>query len=149
MGNIDNITIERIALMHPNLRVQLEADYKECCLLLPPNKLLRFAQTLRTFKEQSDLYAIGRTVKGRKVTNAKAGKSYHNYGLAFDIVILIDKNNDGIFEEASYDVDTDWMKVIDFFKRKGWKWGGNFKSFKDYPHLEMSYGFTTTALLDK
>jgi peptidoglycan L-alanyl-D-glutamate endopeptidase CwlK len=35
------------------------------------------------------LYAIGRTKPGKKVTKAKGGTSYHNYGLAFDIYPFI------------------------------------------------------------
>jgi len=40
----------------------------------------------RSFEEQSALYAKGRTAPGSIVTKAKAGESYHNYGLAFDWV---------------------------------------------------------------
>lgn len=42
----------------------------------------------RTIQEQNDLYALGRTKKGSKVTNAKGGSSFHNYGIAFDIGIF-------------------------------------------------------------
>ena len=42
----------------------------------------------RTIKEQNELYAIGRTKAGKKVTNAKGGSSFHNYGIAFDIGIF-------------------------------------------------------------
>src|SRR3989442_4358551 len=49
-------------------------------------------QGLRTWEEQDALYAKGRTVPpiGKKyiVTKAKGGQSYHNFGLAFDIVVL-------------------------------------------------------------
>lgn len=54
--------------------------------------------TLRTPAEQDELYKIGRTVAGagatvwrrmgRTVTNAAAGQSAHNYGLALDFVPL-------------------------------------------------------------
>ena len=39
-------------------------------------------------EEQAALYKIGRSVKGKIVTNARPGESYHNYGLAFDWVPL-------------------------------------------------------------
>jgi peptidoglycan L-alanyl-D-glutamate endopeptidase CwlK len=42
----------------------------------------------RSMEEQAALYAKGRTSKGRIVTKAKPGESYHNYGLAFDWVPL-------------------------------------------------------------
>ena len=38
----------------------------------------------RTMEEQAALYAKGRTSKGKIVTKARPGESYHNYGLAFD-----------------------------------------------------------------
>jgi len=55
--------------------------------------------TLRSGAEQDALYKVGRTVKGagvtqrfpmgRKVTNAQAGQSAHQYGLAIDFVPMI------------------------------------------------------------
>ena len=54
--------------------------------------------TWRSNEEQAKLYEIGRTVKGRKVTNAKPGESKHNCidpktgkpaAEAFDIAILV------------------------------------------------------------
>ncbi|SVE43245.1 uncharacterized protein METZ01_LOCUS496099, partial [marine metagenome] len=40
--------------------------------------------TLRTYAEQDDLYEQGRTEPGKIVTNARGGKSWHNFGLAID-----------------------------------------------------------------
>ena len=45
--------------------------------------------TLRTQAEQQALYAQGRTAPGHIVTNAQAGQSAHNYGLALDFVPVI------------------------------------------------------------
>ncbi len=42
----------------------------------------------RTMEEQSALYQKGRTSRGKIVTKARPGESYHNYGLAFDWVPL-------------------------------------------------------------
>jgi hypothetical protein len=47
--------------------------------------------TLRTAAEQTELYAQGRTKPGKIVTNAKAWKSWHNVGRAFDICFLSNK----------------------------------------------------------
>ena len=78
----DKITLDRIELMHPTIREQLKKDYLEINKNLPKGVRLRFTQTLRTIKEQDDLYAQGRTKKGKIVTNAKGGQSIHNFGLA-------------------------------------------------------------------
>jgi peptidoglycan LD-endopeptidase CwlK len=153
----DKITIDRIANLHPKLRDKALSEYKEACRLLTGNAMLRYAYTLRTWQEQSALFAQGRTVlfdkTGKrlgKVTNADAGSSFHNYGLAWDIVLLVDTNGDGKFTAASWDTKkdfdsdgvADWMEVVNYFKFKGAKWGGDFTSFKDAPHFEFTYGLT-------
>lgn len=150
----DQITIDRIELMHPVLREQLKKDYLEINRRLAKGIRLRFSQTFRTVSEQNELYAQGRTKKGNIVTNARGGSSFHNYGLAFDIVILYDKDGNGTFETASWNEKTDfdkngkaeWIQVVEFFKSKGWKWGGDFRSFRDSPHFEMTFGKTVSQL---
>ena len=44
---------------------------------------------LRSAAEQNALFAQGRPAPGHIVTNARAGQSMHNYGLAADIVPYI------------------------------------------------------------
>jgi len=146
---MDALTLTRINCLHPAVRQEVLTAYKHINNNLFGKKIrLRFAHTLRTFNEQGALYAIGRTQPGKKVTNAKAGQSIHNYGLAFDIVLLIDKNNDGVFETASWNMTSDddkdgipdWMEVVIYLKKLGWAWGGDWKSFPDYPHFEKTFG---------
>ena len=48
---------------------------------------LLITSTLRDNECQAKLYAKGRTAPGPKVTNAKPGQSFHNYGVAFDVVL--------------------------------------------------------------
>jgi peptidoglycan L-alanyl-D-glutamate endopeptidase CwlK len=86
----------------------------------------------RSDEEQTQLYAIGRTVKGKIVTNAKAGQSKHNKkpSEAFDIAfITIDKK---LSWKPIY-----FKRFADIIKTKGIKWGGNFKSIPDAPHFEV------------
>lgn len=141
---MDKITLDRINTIHPILRSELEKDYIECNNLLPKGVRLRFAYVYRSIEEQNKLFA-----QRPKVTNAKGGQSIHNYGLAFDIVILKDKDNNGTFETASFDIDEHWIKVVNFFKSKGWTWGGDWKSFKDAPHFEKTFGHTWRTLQNK
>ncbi|WP_313553018.1 M15 family metallopeptidase [Sphingobacterium multivorum] len=145
----DSITLNRIDLMHPALRDELRSQYLEINTRLPKGVRLRFTHTLRTFEEQNALYAQGRTTKGKIVTNAKGGSSWHNYGCAFDIVILYDKDGNGSFETASWDEDKYFMTVVNYFKSKGWFWGGDFRSFKDSPHFEKTFGLTISQGLTK
>lgn len=103
---------------------------------------IRITQGIRTFKEQDQLYAKGRTQPGQIVTHAKGGQSYHNYGLAIDFVVLDpktqkpnwDKNFDGNQNGRS-----DWEEVGEEGKKLGFEWGGDWTKFPDYPHLEMTF----------
>lgn len=128
----DQITIDRINLLHPSIREDVKKWYLEINKKLPKGVRLRFTHTYRSIEEQNKLFN-----QRPKVTNAKGGQSIHNYGLAFDIVILFDKDNNGTFETASFKVDKYWLQVAEFFKSKGFDWGGDWKSFKDYPHFEV------------
>lgn len=95
----------------------------------------------RDWAEQAALYAKGRTTTGPKVTNARAGSSYHNYGVAFDL---------GLFTATGAYLTSGepYRKLIEAVGvPEGCKWGGHFKSFKDYPHIEShAYGSAITAL---
>lgn len=157
---MDKVTLDRIATLHPKIRQQVLDAYTYINnKLLGKGVRLRLAYTTRTFEEQDALYAQGRTKlfdpSGKRlgiVTKAKAGESIHNYHLAFDIVLLLDKNNDGVFESATYEMldfdkdgKSDWLEVVEYFKSKGFVWGGDWK-FKDKPHFEMTFGHTWRTL---
>lgn len=87
----------------------------------------------RTYAEQDALYAKGRTKPGKIVTNAKAGFSNHNFGLAFDI---------GIFNGSSYiEESPDYKKVGAMGISLGLTWGGNWTSIQDEPHFELRPGW--------
>lgn len=144
----DAITLKRIELLHPNLRNEVKTMYEEICEALTGRAVCRFSHTLRTDKEQDELYAQGRTKPGKKVTNAKGGQSYHNYGLAFDIVLIIDGKEASWDTLKDFDGDkvADWHEVVKIAKKYGWAWGGDFVSFKDAPHFEKTFGKKTSEL---
>ena len=152
---MDKLTIERIQLLHPKLRKEAAEIYAEICAALTGRAMCRFSYTLRTFAEQDKLYAKGRTAPGGIVTKARGGLSYHNYGLAIDIVLIIDADGDGKHEKAAWDMRTDfdgdgradWMEVVQIFKSYGWTWGGDWK-FADGPHFEKTFGYSVRQLLN-
>lgn len=151
---MDKITLDRIALLHPKLREEAKEIYTEICKRLTGNTICRFAFTLRTIKEQDELYAQGRTKPGAIVTYARGGQSYHNYGLAIDIVFLVDKDKNGTYETPSWDINVDWdkdgvpeWKEVDYvFNMYGWK--GLYKNGKrwDFPHFQKDFGLTIPQL---
>jgi peptidoglycan L-alanyl-D-glutamate endopeptidase CwlK len=149
----DQKTLERIELLHPKVREEAREIYDEICKVLTGKAICRFAFTMRTFAEQDALFAQGRTKPGPKVTNAKGGMSYHNYGLAIDIVLLVDRDGNGTFESAAWDTKTDfdgdkvadWMEIVRIFKEHGWAWGGDWK-FNDPPHFEKTFGKSVREL---
>jgi peptidoglycan L-alanyl-D-glutamate endopeptidase CwlK len=92
----------------------------------------------RTFAEQNALYAQGRTKKGPIVTKAKGGYSWHNFGIALDF---------GIFRKGAYLDDSEPRTAEKahaiagkIATKHGIEWGGNWQSFKDYPHFQIATG---------
>ncbi|MMZ47352.1 Peptidoglycan L-alanyl-D-glutamate endopeptidase CwlK precursor [compost metagenome] len=103
-------------------------------------------QGLRTYDEQNQLYAQGRTKPGPVVTNAKAGYSFHNFGVAIDFALLLPDGKSVSWDmkrDGNSNREADWQEVAKIGKSLGFAWGGDWKSFKDYPHLEMTFGLTT------
>lgn len=145
----DKISLQRIALLHPKVRAEVLALYEQANKALTGRAQIRIVQGYRTFAEQAALYAQGRTKKGPKVTNAGPGQSLHNYGTAIDFALLIDGKTISwdIGKDFDGDRKADWMEVVDIFKKAGWSWGGDWKSLKDYPHLEKTFGLTWRQLL--
>ena len=70
--------------------------------------------------------------------------SKHAYGLAIDINPLLNpyiKNGTSIPAGCIYDTTkagtiSPGSKLVQEFKSRGWKWGGDWKNLKDYQHFE-------------
>lgn len=90
------------------------------------------AQGYRSKADQDALYALGRTKSGKIVTNAKGGQSNHNFGVAVDLCLY---SADG--KTVSWQTSGPFTKVVAAMKVEGFKWGGDWRSFKDYPHFEL------------
>ena len=135
---MDKYTKQRIEKLHPTVREEVTKVLEECDNALAGRAKIRVTQGLRTFEEQDALYAQGRTKPGKKVTNAKAGQSIHNYGFAVDICLIIDGKEASWDTKKDWDNDkiADWHECVKIFAKHGWEWGGNWKTFKDMPHFE-------------
>ena len=144
----DLITLERIKTIHPKLKDEVLKIYDEISIQLKDKSVCRFTSTFRSFAEQDEIYAQGRTKAGSIVSNSRGGLSYHNYGLALDIVLLIDgKASWDIKTDFDKDGKSDWKEVVAIFKRYGWEWGGDWR-FKDNPHFQKTFGYSVRQLLE-
>jgi len=98
---------------------------------------LRISDGYRSFAQQDALYRQGRTAPGPVVTSVQGGESYHNFGLAFDIVPM----NGG---QPDYGVD--WEPIGTLGESLGLEWGGRWTSPRDRPHFQNDLGYSTTEL---
>ena len=65
-------------------------EYDVVALLAKLPDLWRIYYACRTCQEQAKLYAQGRTAPGEIVTEAKPGQTPHEFGLAVDVVLIVD-----------------------------------------------------------
>ena len=141
---MDSISLKRIEEFHPVKRDLLREKYIEANNKLGKGVRLRLSYVYRSPEEQDKLFN-----QKPKVTNAKAWQSIHQYALAFDIVLLYDKEGDGNFEEVSWDTKrdgdkdgiADWLEVTKVFTQAGFTNGfiTNGKKW-DLPHFQMDFG---------
>lgn len=134
----------RIEDCHPDLQMRLLA-----CVQSWANEGLDvlITCTWRSFEEQAQIYAQGRTAPGLIVTRAKPGRSAHNYmirrageeipaSLAFDVVPLFHGkllwSTDGEALEL-------WHRVATIGKSKGLEWAGEWKTFREFPHFQLPH----------
>lgn len=95
----------------------------------------------RTYAEQDRLFAQGRFGNpGAIVTKAEGGHSNHNFGIAWDV---------GLFTASGAYIQTDPEYQAASAAGKGpmLEWGGDWKTFRDFPHYQLKVKTTTIAEL--
>ena len=93
---------------------------------------VRIVEGYRSNERQAELYTQGRPT-GSIVTNAKAGESFHNYGVAVDFV----------FRREGYNASQElWETLGAIGKKHGFEWGGDWEKFTDRPHFQMTLGYS-------
>jgi len=89
--------------------------------------------TYRDEAQQNFLYASGRTRPGRKLTNARGGKSWHNHRCAWDCVPM-EGGKTMWGDRASY------RKMGKIAAMLGIVWAGNWRAFKETAHFQFTNG---------
>lgn len=147
----DKKSLDLINKAHPAIREALKLAMEECCLKTPKGVHPTFTETIRSYERSDALYNQpfdGKDNDGdgkideadEKVTNAKGGSSWHNFGLAADFVLIING-------KTSWIVDKNWLLCISIFEKYGFKSGIHFKSMKggDAPHIEKTFGLSLST----
>lgn len=124
-----NLNTQRLTRVNPKI-TQLGLLMVDACA--EAGLAILITQGLRTWEEQDALYAQGRTAPGKIVTNARGGQSWHNFGLAFDIVVL-----DSVGKADWDTAHPGWSRAAAIGKSLGLEWGGDWTKFKDLPHFQL------------
>lgn len=135
----------RLDDLHPAMRPRAERLLADAHAAAIP---LTVTCTLRSMGAQARLHAQGRTVPGKVVTNARPGYSFHNYGLAIDVVpselvVLPDWGETAAHRARATAL---WRRVGAIGRAAGLTWGGDFVRLPDRPHFEWSGGLTLAQL---
>lgn len=123
--------------LHPVVREKCKMFIAECS---SQGIDVIITSTYRDNESQAELYAVGRTKPGRKVTNARPGHSYHNYRIAFDFVPVIN----GKAQWNDIDLIT---KCGHIAESSGLEWAGRWKTFRELLHCQYSQGLSIKDLL--
>jgi peptidoglycan LD-endopeptidase CwlK len=130
------INSRKIEDLHPHVQALCERFLSECG---KSGIDIIITSTYRDAASQTALYAQGRTLPGNIVTNARAGQSWHNYCVAFDVVPL--RNSKPVWGTAGKDGEL-WQSVGAIGRACGLEWAGDWKRFKEMAHFQFTGGLT-------
>lgn len=123
--------------LHPVLLEVVEQIIDQTEQSLGAGFTVKMISTLRTPAEQFVLFQQGRSKPGKPVTNVDGfhKKSNHNYQPAQAVDF-------GIFRGGKYMTEGHFYEHLAAPTRKAeMTWGGDWKSFKDRPHIEIPRKF--------
>jgi peptidoglycan L-alanyl-D-glutamate endopeptidase CwlK len=134
-------TLENLASLNKKARAKLE-PFVICAqeLMAKRNVTVEVISGLRSWQQQAALFAQGRTKPGRIVTKARPGSSWHNFGLAIDLGLFqagvyLDEKKPAL-AEALYN------QLGNLAAKMGIEWAGNWKSFPEGPHFQVTFGLS-------
>lgn len=141
-------TLENLAGLNKKFRVKAEAFLAAAQPIATAHGItIEIISGLRSWAQQSALYAQGRTKPGRIVTKARAGSSWHNYGLAIDLGLFA--NGKYLDEAAPGRAEKIYKELGALAVSQGLEWAGNWKSFPEGPHFQWTNGQSLATLRAK
>lgn len=126
-NSMDSNSVAKLSKVHPVLAKKIA---QLIAVLANLGMDVRVVQGVRTYAQQNDLYAQGRTKPGNRVTNARGGQSNHNFGLAVDLCPF--KNNQPDWNDAKA-----FQTLGKEAKKLELEWGGDWAKIKDMPHVQL------------
>jgi peptidoglycan L-alanyl-D-glutamate endopeptidase CwlK len=126
------INSRKLEDLHPKVKTLCEQFVASCA---SHNIDVIITSTYRDADSQNALYAQGRTLPGKKVTNASAGKSFHNYRVAFDFCPIV--NGKAVWNDAAL-----YFKCGAIAESVGLEWAGRWESYKESAHCQYTGGLT-------
>jgi hypothetical protein len=129
-GNLPMIA--DLKALHPYFRDKINQLINNC---RAKGIELAVVESYRTHAKQSEYFGMG-----RKYTRSAGGKSKHQYGLAVDVVPVIDSV--AIWDDAAL-----WRKIGVEGEKIGLRWGGRWRSPYDPAHFEWTGGGINTYQL--
>ena len=126
--------------LHPKVAAMCRAFLEEC---KKQGIDIIVTSTYRDHASQDALYAQGRSLPGRVVTNARGGQSWHNWRLAFDVVPL--RAGKPVWGSTGADLDL-WKRVGAIGEKVGLEWAGRWVRFRELAHFQHTGGLTLADL---
>lgn len=123
--------IADLQALHPYFRDQVKELIARCNAA---GIQLAIVETYRTHAKQNEY-----KVMGKKYTSSGAGRSKHQYGLAVDVVPVV--NGVAVWDNAAL-----WRKVGVIGEGLGLRWGGRWRKPYDPCHFEWTGGLTSINL---
>lgn len=128
IGTFDQRSEENIATLLPSAQ-QMAREWLKAAKEVAAEKGLdvKVICGTRSYAEQDALYK-----KRPRVTKARGGQSWHNFGLAFDFGIFSLDGKEYVEESPMYAVLGKLARQVEKAE-----WGGDWEDFKDEPHVQL------------
>lgn len=127
------IVSRKLEDLHPKVK-SLAEQFKAACAKAGYDVLIYC--TYRDGEAQDALYAQGRTVKGKIVTNARAGQSFHNWRCAFDFVPMV-------HGKPAWSDAVAYAKCGHIAESLGMEWAGKWTGkLKETAHVQYTGGLS-------